>query len=144
MRACALEEMKTPFSLGQAPLLRATLLKGRSMDNMLLITPHHIIIDGWSIRLLIHDLATAYEAVCQAQLPPQFPELTRQYTDFSVWQRDQLASGAWQHQLDFWKQELQVEPTRLLYPAWLRQKLNLLSQAEFHRRSGIAHPTCPF
>ena len=104
----ALDEMRAPFKLAEAPLMRATLLAGRNMDNLLLLTPHHIIIDGWSIRLLVHDLALAYNAVCQAQLPPQYPELTRQYTDFSMWQRQQLASGAWQHQLDYWQQELQV------------------------------------
>ena len=120
VRDIALGEMKVPFELAAAPLMRATLLQGRNMDNLLLLTPHHIIIDGWSIRLLVHDLALAYNAVCQAQLPPQFQELTRQYTDFSVWQRQQLTSGAWQHQLDFWREELQVNPCwRLIAQAWL-------------------------
>ncbi len=107
MRDLALEEMKVRFTLSQAPLMRATLLKGRNMDNLLLLTPHHIIIDGWSIRLVVHDLATAYNAVCQGGLP-EFSPLVRQYTDFSIWQRQQLESGAWAHQLDYWQQELQV------------------------------------
>ena len=88
--------------------MRATLLTGCGTENLLLLTAHHIIIDGWSIRLLVHDLAMAYNATCKAQSPPPFPVLKRQYLDFSHWQRQQLATGAWQHQLDFWKEELRV------------------------------------
>ena len=108
VRDIAIREMQTPFKLAKPPLMRATLLKSCKANDLLLLTPHHIIIDGWSIRLLVHDLAVAYDAICRAQLPLTLPKIERQYLDFSFWQRQQLESGAWQHQLDFWTKELQV------------------------------------
>jgi hypothetical protein len=51
MTRLANEEAQQPFDLGQAPLLRARLLKLDQQDFLLLLTFHHIISDGWSINV---------------------------------------------------------------------------------------------
>ncbi|HEV2833884.1 MAG TPA: condensation domain-containing protein, partial [Pyrinomonadaceae bacterium] len=47
----AAEEARTPFNLAEGPLLRVKLLRLAEDDHVLLITMHHIISDGWSIKV---------------------------------------------------------------------------------------------
>ncbi|PYV13979.1 MAG: hypothetical protein DMG07_13025 [Acidobacteria bacterium] len=58
----AVEEARTPFNLGQGPLWRFTLLALADDDHLLLITAHHIAIDGWSRGVFLRDLSTLYRA----------------------------------------------------------------------------------
>ncbi len=55
------KEAQTPFDLTRGPLLRATLLWVGEAEYVLLLTMHHIIADGWSISVLVRELATLYE-----------------------------------------------------------------------------------
>ena len=56
------EESVQAFNLARGPLLRAKLLRVAEDDHVLLLTLHHIICDGWSMGLLIQELAALYEA----------------------------------------------------------------------------------
>ncbi|MGW6554595.1 amino acid adenylation domain-containing protein, partial [Streptomyces sp. NPDC055051] len=49
-----------PFDLARPPLMRATLIRDGG-HHRLLLTLHHIVADGWSVALLLRELATAYE-----------------------------------------------------------------------------------
>src|SRR3954447_15461916 len=55
-------EAEQPFNLAAGPLLRARLLRFGENEQVLLICVHHIISDGWSMRVLFRELATFYEA----------------------------------------------------------------------------------
>jgi NRPS condensation-like uncharacterized protein len=55
---------------------------------VLLLTIHHIISDGWSMGVLVREVATLYEAF-STDKPSGLPELSVQYADFPSWQ--------WQH-----------------------------------------------
>ncbi|MFD0737894.1 amino acid adenylation domain-containing protein [Lysobacter koreensis] len=64
-RAAALGErlravVATPFDLEHGPLLRAELLRLADQEHVLLLTAHHIVCDGWSFGVLVHDLAASY------------------------------------------------------------------------------------
>ena len=48
---------------------------------------HHIVSDGWSMGVLVRELAALYEAFAQGQ-PSPLPELPVQYADYAAWQRD--------------------------------------------------------
>ena len=52
-----------PFDLTVAPLMRATLLRLAEDDHVLLLNTHHIISDGWSLGVLLRELAALYEAL---------------------------------------------------------------------------------
>jgi len=99
-----LQASQHPFNLSQAPLLRATLLRLAETEHLLLLTMHHIIADGWSVRVLLQELAALYNAYSQAQ-PSPLADLPIQYADFAFWQRQWLQEG-FQTQLDYWKQQL--------------------------------------
>lgn len=100
-----LQASQHPFDLSHAPLLRTTLLRLDRTEHLLMLTLHHIIADGWSLRVLLQELAALYNACAQAQ-PSPLAELPIQYADFAVWQRQWLHQEGFQTQLDYWRQQL--------------------------------------
>ncbi|MBW4447034.1 MAG: amino acid adenylation domain-containing protein [Spirirestis rafaelensis WJT71-NPBG6] len=103
----ALEAKKT-FNLAKEPLVRATLLRLGEEEHIFLLTMHHIITDGWSNGVFLRELATLYAAFSTNQ-PIPLPELSIQYADFAVWQRDGLQGELLKTQLNYWKQQLRGE-----------------------------------
>lgn len=66
---------------------------------------HHIISDGWSIGVLLQEMAAFYNALVQGTAP-SLPELPIQYADFAEWQREWLKEEALESQTSYWKQQL--------------------------------------
>ncbi len=97
------------FDLGRAPLFRWQLLRLGSNHHLLLLTFHHILSDGWSMSILNRELATLYGAHVRGE-PVDLPELSIQYADFAVWQREWLQGDALQVQLDYWCAQLADVP----------------------------------
>ncbi|MEH2128457.1 condensation domain-containing protein [Nostoc sp.] len=101
----ASEEARQPFDLTKGPLLRVTLLQLAAAEYALLLTMHHIVADGWAIGVLIHEIATLYEAFSHGK-PSPFSELSIQYADFAVWQRQWLQGERLETQLAYWQKQL--------------------------------------
>jgi amino acid adenylation domain-containing protein len=80
------EEARRPFDLRRAPLLRAALLRLAQDEHALFLTLHHIVSDGWSEDILLHELSVLYTAAREGRPSPLRP-LPIQYADFAVWQR---------------------------------------------------------
>lgn len=99
-------EARKPFDLEQGSLLRASLFCLKPDDFVLLITTHHIIVDGWSQRIIQDELWSVYEALAESGTP-QLPSLTIQFADFASWQKDWLGSPEANKQLDYWQKQLQ-------------------------------------
>ncbi|HKV11132.1 MAG TPA: condensation domain-containing protein, partial [Thermoanaerobaculia bacterium] len=78
-----------PFDVARGPLLRSVLLRLEEEVFVLLLTLHHIISDGWSMRILGRELPVLYGAA-KAGLPSPLPELPLQFRDFAIWQRGWL------------------------------------------------------
>ena len=75
-----------PFDLAAAPPLRCTVWQGIPGGDALLLSIHHIAVDGWSLAPLFDDLAHAYETARVGEVL-DLPELAVQYADFAVWDR---------------------------------------------------------
>ncbi|WP_460201928.1 condensation domain-containing protein [Scytonema sp. NUACC21] len=101
----AIEEARRPFELGNGPLLRVTLLNLAQKENVLLVTMHHIVSDGWSMGIFLRELSVLYETFC-IEAPSPLPELPIQYADFAVWQRQWLSEELLETQLNYWKKQL--------------------------------------
>ncbi|HEX8475509.1 MAG TPA: amino acid adenylation domain-containing protein [Pyrinomonadaceae bacterium] len=99
------EEAQRPLSLTSGPLLRVTLLRLSPEEHILLLVIHHIVSDGWSIGVLIRELATLYPAFSAGKSSP-LPELDVQYADYAQWQREWLQGEVQEKQLAYWKQKL--------------------------------------
>jgi len=103
------------FDLARGPLWRVSVLRIGEHENILLITMHHIISDGWSVRVLVAELNAFYSAFFggrRADLPP----LIVQYGDFAIWQRSRLQGTELDTQRDYWRRTLADMPTALELP----------------------------
>lgn len=98
-----------PLTLSEVPLVRARLLKLTEQEHVLLVTLHHIVCDGWSMGVLIREMAELYEAF-SCKRPAQVPELPIQYTDFAYWQRQRLQGETLERQLAYWQRQLSDLP----------------------------------
>ncbi|WP_414542087.1 amino acid adenylation domain-containing protein [Nostoc sp. CCY0012] len=101
----SLQEVQSSFDLGQAPLLRAKLLHLQAEQSILILTLHHLVGDGWSIKVLIQELTTIYQAFADGK-PAPLPQLPVQYSDFVHWQRNSLPDEVIEKHLAYWRQQL--------------------------------------
>jgi len=108
-------EAQQPFDLSTGPLFRIQLLRLSEKEHILLCTMHHIISDGWSIGILIREVATLYEAFSHNQ-PSPLPELPIQYADYAIWQREWLSGEVLDAQLSYWREQLAGVPAVLELP----------------------------
>jgi amino acid adenylation domain-containing protein len=106
----------TPFELGRAPLMRAMVLKVGEGDHLFVSTFHHIVIDGWSLRVLLRDLGAHYQRVVLGD-PKQTRKLPIQYKDFAEWQSAAIRNGLWASQERYWLDQLAGELPVLEMPA---------------------------
>nr|QEO74095.1 condensation domain-containing protein [uncultured bacterium] len=67
----------TKFTLDEPPLLRMTLVKLGERDFRLVISNHHVLLDGWSLPLLVRELLELYQGVT--------PPAPRPYRDYLAW-----------------------------------------------------------
>ena len=81
------EEARAPFDLAAGPLFRATLVRVGPDDHVLVLVLHHIVSDGWSIRILREELLALYDAFSRHE-PSPLKDLPVQYADYAVWQRE--------------------------------------------------------
>ncbi|WP_372443350.1 amino acid adenylation domain-containing protein [Saccharothrix algeriensis] len=87
-------ELAVPFDLRRGPLTRAVLQPLGPDDHVLVLVQHHIVTDGWSVGVLLDELADLYAGV-------EPPAPTAQYPDFAVWdgQRPQGDVAYWRDRL---------------------------------------------
>lgn len=112
-------ETKRPFDLEKEGPFRILLIRLDEQHHTLLINTHHIISDGWSLALIIRDLAAAY---AQAVAPPSdgaelLPALSVDYCDFTEWQRGWLTGKRLESQIAYWTAALKDAPHVLDLPA---------------------------
>ncbi|WP_266160111.1 SDR family NAD(P)-dependent oxidoreductase, partial [Dyella silvatica] len=109
------DEANQPFDLASGPLIRFRLIRLAETEHVLLLTIHHIVSDGWSMGVVVREVAALYRAFMQG-LPSPLPELPIQYADFAHWQRQWLSGELLQQQLSYWKQQLADSPSLLMLP----------------------------
>ncbi|MGM9517049.1 condensation domain-containing protein, partial [Roseateles sp. DB2] len=115
-------EVQRPFDLQQPPLLRAALLHepqqaGDDKTQVLVLTLHHLVADGWSIDVLWQELQAQYTAALSQ--PPRSAELAPlplQYGDYAAWQRRWMQGDALSAQARYWLRTLGDAPQRLELP----------------------------
>jgi len=105
LHACIDAEAARPFDLGQAPLLRATLLTRAADDHVLLLSLHHIVSDAVSNAIIARDLAAAY-ARALADDDASLPAPAASFAAHARRQRERLDSGALDTQRDWWQRML--------------------------------------
>jgi amino acid adenylation domain-containing protein len=112
----ARDESSRPFDLARGPLFRPLLLRLAPAEHHLLATLHHIVADGWSLGVLVRELAALYAAAAAGD-PSPLPELPVQPADVAVWQRAHLSGERLTAELRHWRQRLAGAPPALELPA---------------------------
>src|SRR4030095_6258730 len=101
-----------PWNLAEGPLLRFTLVDSSPSEHVLIVAMHHIVADGWSIGVLLRDLAALYDARV-AGVAPALDDLPLQYADFAARQNDPSLAGEREDALAYWRRQLEGAPQRL-------------------------------
>ncbi|HVG07877.1 MAG TPA: amino acid adenylation domain-containing protein, partial [Thermoanaerobaculia bacterium] len=114
-RALAREEAGRPFDLARGPLLRARLLRLDPEDHVVLVVIHHIVSDGWSLGILVGEIASHYTS--QKGLASALQALPIQYADYAIWQRQWLRGEVLEAELEHWRGRLEGAPPVLQLPA---------------------------
>ncbi|WP_169946190.1 condensation domain-containing protein [Microbispora sp. H11081] len=100
------EFAERPFDLENEPPLRAGLATPGEDDAVVCIVLHHIVVDGWSLDVLLRELAECYAAAREGR-EPELPELPTQYPRFAVQERQRDHTEG----LRFWASRLAGAPT---------------------------------
>lgn len=98
-------ELNTPFHLATDLMVRCHLVKMSQLSHVLLFTMHHLASDGWTIGILVQEMAAFYKAFVRDQ-PPSLEPLPIQYADYAVWQRQRLNQTVLNQMLAYWKNQL--------------------------------------
>ncbi|PFA86222.1 non-ribosomal peptide synthetase [Bacillus cereus] len=115
-RLKSIQEMDhTAFNLEQGPLFRSILFTEKRDCSYLYINFHHIIMDEWSLQQFLQELFDGYEELSEHGVISSTKPAMR-YIDYVAWQNKQLATGTWEQEKRYWKQELQDTPRFLALP----------------------------
>ncbi|MGE5341276.1 MAG: amino acid adenylation domain-containing protein [Candidatus Omnitrophota bacterium] len=97
------------FDLSVAPLMRVGLLRVEENKHVLVVDMHHIISDGMSMSIFIHDFMAMYRG-------ESLPALDIQYKDFSEWQRSNRYRESINRQASYWFKRFEGELPVLALP----------------------------
>jgi len=115
IRKRAKAEATYAFNLATGPLIRVKLLKTSNVEHIIIFTVHHIISDGWSMGIMISEIATFYEAF-STENEPEIDELSIQYADYATLQKNWLQGEVLENQLNYWKDKIGIDPPVLELP----------------------------
>ncbi|WP_109480693.1 non-ribosomal peptide synthetase [Paraburkholderia sp. C35] len=111
----AAKDEDQPFDLASDSLVRVHLIALDDTTHWLVLTMHHIVSDGWSIDVLLDELAAFYRAYAHGETVALAP-LPVQYADFSLWQRRWLDAGEAERQLRFWREQVKPDAGVIALP----------------------------
>ena len=109
------EEASTSFDLEHGPLIRGRLIRIGPDEQVLLVTMHHIVSDGWSMGVLLRELGSLYRAYSRGEADP-LPALEIQYADYAAWQRQWLSGEVLGEQSAYWQGKLSDAPAVIELP----------------------------
>ena len=127
------EELARPFDLRQGPILRLTRIRLGADDAVVVLVMHHIVSDGWSMGVLVHEIGELYAAFAAGR-PSALTDLPIQYSDYARWQQQWLQSADKARQLDYWTGRLAGLPRLALGTDRPRPEVATL-------RGGVEHVT---
>ncbi|TCO15703.1 amino acid adenylation domain-containing protein [Kribbella steppae] len=94
-----------PIGLDERPLFRASLFNRPDQRPVLRIDAHHVVFDGWSVGLLLSELARAESAITRPMTTPDGPPPFR-YRDYVRWRQAWPTQTIVDEELTFWQQHL--------------------------------------
>lgn len=109
-------ETRQPIDIIAGPTLIARLLRLGPEDHVLCLYLHHAMCDGWSIQIMVRDLASFYQARLDG-VPCELQPLKEQCVDVAQWEIATYDSGGFADEIRHWQAELQDLPPPIALPA---------------------------
>ena len=107
-------DRRRPFDMAEPPLIRFALIRLADHRHLFVLTWHHILLDGWSLPILMRELDVLYTEGSDARLAPATP-----YKAFLAWvarQDQRAAHRAWRAALDGLREGTRVAPVTATKP----------------------------
>lgn len=92
------------YGTRELPLLRAVLGRFDDRDSVLALIVHHTGCDGWSMQLIIKELAECY-AARREQRAPDLPDVP-QYGEYTLWERTSTTQEKLNRSRAYWRDKL--------------------------------------
>jgi amino acid adenylation domain-containing protein len=115
LRQRVLAETQRPFDLSRGPMLRFAAFRVADDDLVVVATTHHIVVDFWSLVLIMEELREIYPAILAGQTPP-LPTAPANYDRFVEHQQDYLDSRSGKRMAQAWTERLADVRTVLDWP----------------------------
>jgi amino acid adenylation domain-containing protein len=109
------DQLNRPFDLENGPLLRAGIIRIGANEDVFFVTIHHIVVDAWSLGLMLRELFTLYARPTSSEDQPS-PPSSIQYRDFAHWQNARLRGEEGRRLKRFWTGYLRDAPILDLLP----------------------------
>jgi len=97
-----------PFNLETEPVMRVRWFTCSEQDHIMLLTIHHIALDGWSCNLIAKELPQLYQAQLNG-LEASLPPLQHSYQDYVSWQKELVEGEEGEQLWNYWQQRLAGE-----------------------------------
>ena len=101
-------DLKTVFDLANGPLVKAKIIKTAVNKYVFSYVMHHIISDGWSLKIIVKELLTLYKSYRNGKDNPLTP-LRIQYKDYAAWQQQQLGTDIFKSHEQYWIKQFEGE-----------------------------------
>ncbi|MBC8756873.1 HAD-IIIC family phosphatase [Kordia sp. YSTF-M3] len=98
-------EITSKFNLSTGPLFRVSTISINTSETILCCVFNHIIVDGWSMFLIMKETLKFYDEI-EAQTETNLTPLEVQYKDYAVWQKNRLETEKGVFQKEYWKKKL--------------------------------------
>lgn len=97
---CLLKEVRTRLDLSVLPWKAKffELCDGGAVFSWVL---HHVVTDGWSVKVLTRDFNEIYEALIR-KVPLTLNPLSFQYKDYTIWQKERINNGSLANSKLYW------------------------------------------
>ncbi len=116
VRSLAARHGRRPFDLAEAPAYRFLRVEGGDGGQAVVLVAHHMVLDGWSVGLLLNELFARYETLADggpetAGEPGVSPRVLLRR------QEESRVTGEWDRQAEFWTKHLDGVPSVLELPS---------------------------
>lgn len=110
-------DVRRRFDLSAELPLRAALYRVEPEQHLFLLEVHHIAADGWSLSIILDELAARYRSRRQGDGAAPVPPPSIRYRDFAAWQRQRVAADGLESELAWWRRCLSGAPEVVELPA---------------------------
>ena len=127
-------ESQYPFDLENEPVMRVRLFTCSQQKHILLLAIHHIATDGWSLDIILQELAQLYQAE-QNGVGALLSSLEYSYSDYVHWQKKMLEGTKGEKLQNYWHEKLKGDLPVLNLPTdKSRPPIQTYNGASYHFR----------